>query len=58
MDLPIIQTPTDLKQLKKQISALEYQLQHDTSEKDRQIHTQALEQLREAEKGFKEGKEG
>lgn len=50
MNKPSLQIPTDLKQLKKQISALKYQLQHDTNEKDREIHKQALEDLRATEK--------
>lgn len=37
--------PADTEKLKKQIAALEYQIQHDTNGKDRAIHQQALEDL-------------
>ncbi|MDO6353558.1 hypothetical protein Q3V94_00475 [Caloramator sp. CAR-1] len=38
--------PKDTEKLQKQIAALEYQIQHDTSEKNRAIHQQALEDLK------------
>ena len=38
--------PTKDKQL-KQIKALEWQIQQDTNQKDREIHKQALEQLKQ-----------
>lgn len=41
--LTVIPNPQKLQQ---QIAALEYQLEQDTSEKDRKIHRAALEQLR------------
>lgn len=58
MNQPSVQIPTDLKQLKKQISALEYQIPLDTYDKDREIHKHVLKELRKAEKGIIDGKEG
>ncbi|MGF7185539.1 hypothetical protein GGQ84_001630 [Desulfitispora alkaliphila] len=40
--------PEDKTKLDRQIAALEYQLQHDTREKDRQIHRAALKELKAA----------
>jgi hypothetical protein len=40
--------PEDRAKLDRQIAALEYQLQHDTSEKARQIHRAALNELKAA----------
>lgn len=43
----------DLKQLERQIVALKWQVQHDTNDKDKQIHIKALEELKQAYgKGF------
>lgn len=41
-----VSVPTDKNKLKKQISALEWQLTQDKSEKDREIHRQALTELK------------
>lgn len=56
MQIPKVEIAKDPAKLKQQIAALEYQIPLDTSELDRQIHTQALEDLRAAERGFKVGK--
>lgn len=40
-----IQIPKTQQTIKKQIKALEYALKHDTIEKDRLIHSNALEVL-------------
>ncbi len=42
--------PKSKADIQKQIAALEYQIPLDTNEKDREIHTQALEDLRAVEK--------
>lgn len=41
-----VEIPRDIVKLKQQIAALEYQIKHDTNEKDREIHKQALEELK------------
>lgn len=41
-----VEIPGDIVKLKQQIAALEYQIKHDTNEKDREIHKQALEELK------------
>lgn len=38
--------PNDVEALKKQISALEWLLEHDTSEKDREIHEATLAKMK------------
>lgn len=43
-----VQVPQDPKELNKQITALTWQLQNDTREKDRQVHREALSRLLEA----------
>lgn len=45
--LPKVEIPKDINKIKKQIKALEYQLQQDTNEKDIKIHTAALKRLNE-----------
>lgn len=42
-----INIPADTKELELQIMALEIQIQDDTREKDKAIHKEALEQLKE-----------
>jgi len=42
----------DKKTLERQIKALKYVLKKDTSDKDKQIHSQALESLEKAYDGF------
>lgn len=41
--------PEDSKKRQELIFALEYQLAHDTNEKDKEIHRAALEKLKAAE---------
>jgi len=49
MNLSInVEVPKSRKEIIKQIAALEYALEHDISEKDRKIHSQALEALKKA----------
>lgn len=43
-----ITIPDDKGKILKTIKALEWQLQHDTSQKDIDIHTQALKRLKMA----------
>lgn len=43
-----VDTSSDKAQLQRQIKALEYLIKHDANEKDRQIHSEALEQLKKA----------
>jgi len=38
--------PDNRNKIIKAIQALEYQLKHDTSEKDKQYHTEAIERLK------------
>ena len=45
---PTIVVPKDPKKREEMIFALEYQLTHDTSEKDKEIHKAALEKLKAA----------
>jgi hypothetical protein len=45
--LPRVEIPKDTNKLKQQITALKYQLQHDTTEKDIRIHKAALKSLNE-----------
>jgi hypothetical protein len=40
--------PEDKSKLLRQIKALEYQIVRDTREKDKQIHTEALEILKDS----------
>jgi len=40
-----IQVPTNIQSILKQVRALEYALQHDSLEKDKVIHSNALEVL-------------
>lgn len=40
--------PSDKKTLERQIKALKYALEHDTNNKDKLIHTEALESLQRA----------
>ena len=40
-----IEIPKDRITLERQIEALKYALEHDTSTKDKQIHSEALERL-------------
>ena len=44
-----IEIPKDLSKIEKQIAALEWQIKQDTNEKDREIHKQALQELKDAE---------
>ena len=44
MSLRVI-TPIELDRLEKSIQALEWQIEHDTNEKDKEIHTKALNDL-------------
>lgn len=46
--IPTIVVPNDPKKRLEIIAALEYQLVHDTSEKDKEIHRAALEKLKAA----------
>jgi DNA-binding NarL/FixJ family response regulator len=46
--------PESKAKIEKQIKALEYILKQDTNEKDREIHAQALNALREAIKALEE----
>lgn len=39
--------PQDANKVKKQITALEWQISHDTSNKDREIHLEALKTLKQ-----------
>ena len=43
---PTVVVPSDPKKREEMIFALEYQLAHDTNEKDREIHKAALEKLK------------
>ena len=43
-----VQIPRDKEQIQRQIEALEYLLEQDKSEKDREIHEGAIEQLKKA----------
>lgn len=45
---PTVVVPSDPKKIDELIFALEYQLAHDTNEKDREIHKAALEKLKAA----------
>ena len=47
-DKPTVVIPKDQKKRAEIIFALEYQLAHDTNEKDREIHKAALEKLKAA----------
>jgi hypothetical protein len=40
--------PEDNMKLQRQIKALEYQIKIDTREKDKQIHTEALQRLKDS----------
>lgn len=53
MNKPTIDTPNNINKLKKQIQALEYQIKHDTREKDIIIHKQAMKDLKEKLKQYK-----
>ena len=44
--MPTIVVPNDPKKRLEMIAALEYQLVHDTSEKDKEIHSAALKKLK------------
>ena len=44
----ILEIPSDKDKIKKQIKALEYQLTIDTDIKDKEIHQQALNDLKRA----------
>ena len=44
--------PDSIEKIKKQINALEYLLKQDTREKDKEIHTQALNALKEGLKAL------
>lgn len=41
-----IEIPKDKKKLQEQIQALEYLVKHDTNEKDKEIHQEALNNLK------------
>lgn len=41
------ESPKDINKIKQQRQALEFQLKHDTTEKDIRIHTEALKKLNE-----------
>lgn len=43
-----IEIPKDIERIKKQIIALEYQINQDTNAKDKTIHQEALETLKAA----------
>ncbi|RBP57166.1 hypothetical protein DES36_1329 [Alkalibaculum bacchi] len=43
-----IQIPKDKSEIKRQIEALEWQINYDKSEKDREIHVRTLECLKKA----------
>lgn len=43
-----VNIPKDSKQIEKQIAALKWQVQHDTNDKDKQIHIKAIEELERA----------
>lgn len=40
-----ISVPNDKTKIQQQIKALKYQITHDTNEKDKEIHKQALKEL-------------
>lgn len=44
--IPRVTIPTDPTKRKQQIAALEYLIQRDTDDKSREIHRQALEDLK------------
>ena len=46
---PTVVIPKDPKKIDELIFALEYQIQNDVNEKDREIHKAALEKLKAAE---------
>lgn len=46
-----VEISKDLKQLERQIAALKWQVQHDTNNKDKQIHKKSLEELERAYRG-------
>ena len=45
---PTVVVPSDPKKIDELIFALEYQIQNDVNEKDREIHKAALEKLKAA----------
>lgn len=45
--------PSSKEKLLKQLKALKYVLNKDTSDKDREIHTNAIKSLEQALEGFK-----
>lgn len=46
-----IEIPKDRDKVKKQIQALEWQIEQDTNEKDKEIHTKTLKALKLALNG-------
>ena len=53
---PTVVVPSDPKKIDELIFALEYQIQNDVNEKDREIHKAALEKLKAAiEKARRKG---
>jgi hypothetical protein len=44
--------PDSKEKLLKQIKALKYVLEHNTSDKDKQVHSEALEHLEKAYEAF------
>jgi hypothetical protein len=51
MNMPKIVIPGDKAKRAQQIAALEYLLQHDTDDKSREIHRQALQDLKSGSAG-------
>ena len=55
-DMPRVVIPSDPKKLQQQIEALKYLLEHDTREKDKAMHLQALADLEAALEKLKAAK--
>lgn len=43
-----VEIPKDINKLQNQIKALEWQIEHDANDKDKEIHRKALEGLKAA----------